>query len=189
MAKIGRLLLQVKLAVFVLSNLRQHWQKRLCCRPLLQFTIQQLLVMYLLQMCKWLCPCWPSNVRIHQSWVPGQDTQLSCKWASIVAECVARFKKMADCHHSCCCNAASPDCDSSQSVRQVDISAQHNLPSDALQPSPVKVHKDHPVNLTAVYSMPNNIRQSYIAMALANGLCCCNAALRCKREPTSTRKA
>ena len=47
MAKISRLLLQVKLAAFVLSNLRQHWQQRLCCRPLLQFTIKQLLVMYL----------------------------------------------------------------------------------------------------------------------------------------------
>ena len=38
------------------------------------------------------------------------------------------------------------------------------LPSDALQASPVKVHKDHPVHLIAVYNMPNNVRQSYIAM-------------------------
>ena len=46
---------------------------------------------------------------------------------SIVADCVARCKNMADCQHKCFCNATSPDCDSSQSVRLVDISAQHYL--------------------------------------------------------------
>ena len=49
------------------------------------------------------------------------DTQLPCRCASIVAVHVA------NCHHTCFCNATSPDCDLSQSVRQVDISAQHYL--------------------------------------------------------------
>ena len=38
------------------------------------------------------------------------------------------------------------------------------LSSDALQASPVKVHKDHPIYLIAVFNMPDKIRQSYIAM-------------------------
>ena len=46
---------------------------------------------------------------------------------ALVAECVARCKNMADCHHSCFCNATSPDCDPSQSVRQAGVSAQHYL--------------------------------------------------------------
>ena len=100
MEKNGRLVLQAKVAVLVRSELIHHWHQNLCCNPLLQFSIQQLLVMNLLQMCKWLCPCWPGNIWIHQSWVP--EHTLSCEYSSLVAELVARFR-MADCHHSHFC--------------------------------------------------------------------------------------
>ena len=55
------------------------------------------------------------------------NTLLSYERASLVAECVACFKKMADCQHSCFCNETSPHCDPSRSMRQVDISAQRYL--------------------------------------------------------------
>ena len=123
MAKTSRLLLQVKLAVFVLSNLRQHWQQRLCCRPLLQFTIPpcHVLVANVQMVVPLLAMQCPDSSELG-TWI---HDYVEC--ASIVAECVARCKNMADCQHKCFCNATSPDCDSSQSVRQVDTSAQHYL--------------------------------------------------------------
>ena len=125
MAKISRLVLQVKLAVFVLSNMIQHWQQRYVadsfCNSLYSSSLS-------CTCCNCANGCAPVGQAVSGFIRAGYlDTQMSCKCASTVAECVACFQNMAACHHICFCNATSPDGDSSQSLRQVDISAQRYL--------------------------------------------------------------